>query len=339
MGRQLKYDQAQLAILDVIATEKLKPGDKLMPERQLVNRVNCSMITVRAALKSLEEQNIITRRAGRGTFVSCEIPLARHEGHVLFVNIERAGGKDFPPDLALRWMRHHFETRGIGFEMLTVSEFNQKLLKSAGGALGILLYGWLTPEMATLLEGLGVPLLIVGSSQPIPGVAQVHYHVGECTRRLIKRLAHTGARRFALFNGERSYSIAQEIMTGFESTLAELGLELDPEGVYWSDYELLERQMDEVMPRLAMKYDAVLMETGAYPAYLTAANYHHWRFPARFGVLPLFKDMESHERQHLFREGPDLFFGRIDRSVFLTAAELFQGYLAGKNELYTISID
>lgn len=68
MGRQLKYDQARLAVLNVIAEDRLRPGDKLAPERQLISRMNCSMITLRKALESLEREGMLERSVGRGTF-------------------------------------------------------------------------------------------------------------------------------------------------------------------------------------------------------------------------------------------------------------------------------
>ena len=39
MGRQLKYDQAKLAVLSLIASEKLQPGDKIMTEQQLLSHM------------------------------------------------------------------------------------------------------------------------------------------------------------------------------------------------------------------------------------------------------------------------------------------------------------
>lgn len=65
MGRQLKYDQARLAVLNVIAEDRLRPGDKLAPERQLISRMNCSMITLRKALESLEREGMLERCRAR----------------------------------------------------------------------------------------------------------------------------------------------------------------------------------------------------------------------------------------------------------------------------------
>jgi GntR family transcriptional regulator len=51
----------------------LPTGCKLEPELQLASRYGVSAVTVQRALRGLEEEGLITRQRGRGTFV-CKIP-------------------------------------------------------------------------------------------------------------------------------------------------------------------------------------------------------------------------------------------------------------------------
>ncbi|NRA20454.1 MAG: FadR family transcriptional regulator [Oceanospirillaceae bacterium] len=64
-------------ILDAIAVfvcdAKLKIGDKLPPERELVQRLQVSRNTLREALKRWETLGIIKRRKGSGTYLTAEI--------------------------------------------------------------------------------------------------------------------------------------------------------------------------------------------------------------------------------------------------------------------------
>jgi GntR family transcriptional regulator len=62
--------QISTLIKDGIATGRYHPGDQLPTEEALGELHGVSRVTVRRALKSLEQQGLIERTAGRGTFVS-----------------------------------------------------------------------------------------------------------------------------------------------------------------------------------------------------------------------------------------------------------------------------
>jgi GntR family transcriptional regulator, transcriptional repressor for pyruvate dehydrogenase complex len=56
-------------VLDVIESEKLRPGDRLLPERQLAEMFDVSRPSLREALHILQAQGRIAIRHGQGTFV------------------------------------------------------------------------------------------------------------------------------------------------------------------------------------------------------------------------------------------------------------------------------
>jgi Transcriptional regulators len=58
-----------------LSNEKLKPGDKLPPERQLAETLGVSRPALRQALSILEAQNIIDCRQGDGNYV---LPLSQN---------------------------------------------------------------------------------------------------------------------------------------------------------------------------------------------------------------------------------------------------------------------
>jgi GntR family transcriptional regulator len=64
------HHQISTLIKDGIASGRYRPGDQLPTEEQLCQAHQVSRVTVRRALQSLEQQDYIERRAGRGTFVS-----------------------------------------------------------------------------------------------------------------------------------------------------------------------------------------------------------------------------------------------------------------------------
>jgi GntR family transcriptional repressor for pyruvate dehydrogenase complex len=57
-------------IRSAILNGTMKPGDRLLPERLLVQRFQASRISVREALKSLETSGLLTIKPGSGVFVA-----------------------------------------------------------------------------------------------------------------------------------------------------------------------------------------------------------------------------------------------------------------------------
>lgn len=62
-------DQTVLAIQEAIQQEKFPPGTQLPPEMELLQMLGVSRTTLREALRILEEQRLIRKRRGLGTFV------------------------------------------------------------------------------------------------------------------------------------------------------------------------------------------------------------------------------------------------------------------------------
>lgn len=64
-----KYQQIVLDLRKSITLGEYKEGERLPSEADLVQRFQTSRLTVQRALKELQHQNLIERRAGSGTFV------------------------------------------------------------------------------------------------------------------------------------------------------------------------------------------------------------------------------------------------------------------------------
>jgi GntR family transcriptional repressor for pyruvate dehydrogenase complex len=75
-------DQVFDQIRELIYRGKLKPGEKLMTERELAQAMNVSRTTIRDAIQRLVTMGLITQKQGQGTFVKSlaavqENPLAK----------------------------------------------------------------------------------------------------------------------------------------------------------------------------------------------------------------------------------------------------------------------
>ena len=63
------YEEIVEQIRLLIADGKLKPGDKLLAERELADRFQVSRASVREAIRTLEMLGVIDIRPGEGTYI------------------------------------------------------------------------------------------------------------------------------------------------------------------------------------------------------------------------------------------------------------------------------
>ena len=67
------YYQVMRELKEQIVSGKLGPGDRLPSEARLTGRYRVSRVVIRQALQILEDQGLIERQRGRGTFVSRKV--------------------------------------------------------------------------------------------------------------------------------------------------------------------------------------------------------------------------------------------------------------------------
>ena len=115
------YEEIVEQIKQLITDGKLKPGDKLLAERELAEQFQVSRASVREAIRTLEMLGVIDIRPGEGTFVrrtgADDIirPLA------MFLAVERSSLLD------MFEMRRIFETANasLAAERATQEELDQ----------------------------------------------------------------------------------------------------------------------------------------------------------------------------------------------------------------------
>jgi len=64
------YEEIVNQIQDLIVQERLQPGNKLPPERQLIEQFGVSRTVVREAIRALEEKGLVEVKHGIGVYVS-----------------------------------------------------------------------------------------------------------------------------------------------------------------------------------------------------------------------------------------------------------------------------
>ena len=70
-----------------------KVGDRIPAERQLAEQFKVSRMTLRQAIKTLEEEGILERRLGSGTYVANQKVQEKMSGIMSFTEITRANGQ------------------------------------------------------------------------------------------------------------------------------------------------------------------------------------------------------------------------------------------------------
>src|SRR5437762_13110734 len=68
--RTLSYETVKTSIQQRIADGGWEPGVRLPSERELVHEFGCARMTVHRALRELEEEGLIERRQGSGSYVA-----------------------------------------------------------------------------------------------------------------------------------------------------------------------------------------------------------------------------------------------------------------------------
>jgi GntR family transcriptional regulator len=76
------YTVVRDKIQELINQGTYPPGSQLPPEMELTQQLGVSRVILREALRALEEDNVLLRRQGVGTFVNRPIPLARSDLHI-----------------------------------------------------------------------------------------------------------------------------------------------------------------------------------------------------------------------------------------------------------------
>lgn len=97
------YVQIAESLTERIESGKLKPGERLPPERELSQALGVNRMTLRQALNSLELQGLIVRRQGDGTYVAG-------------TKIERQAGKLVPFTKGMQKRGYQPGARVLAFE-------------------------------------------------------------------------------------------------------------------------------------------------------------------------------------------------------------------------------
>ncbi len=101
------YKQLMNSILEKIRRGEFQPGDRLDSERSMATQYGINRMTVRRALKELEDQGYLQSFRGKGTFVARTLPL--------IPQIEQGRESDISLSMQIRQSGYAFKRNVISF--------------------------------------------------------------------------------------------------------------------------------------------------------------------------------------------------------------------------------
>lgn len=221
---RLKYNQARLAILDEIARLKIKRGDRLPSERALEKNLPFSVITIRHALQELNNCGFIEKRPSSGNYLSADIEETPFSAKVGLLRIMR---KDRPPQ---SWsggywmpMQAYLKSRGLALVFAEAQSFDDALMDTLKGCIGIMLTDWVTPEWIEKFQVFKTPLYVLGPN-PCRGILPgIEHDYRSASYMLTEILVQKGYKKIAMINGEKGHSDSETAFEGFLQAMKDNG--------------------------------------------------------------------------------------------------------------------
>ncbi|OQA83601.1 MAG: putative HTH-type transcriptional regulator YegW [Lentisphaerae bacterium ADurb.Bin242] len=291
-----KYSQVQYGVLNLIAERKLEAGDRIPVEKDLASLFGVSVVTVRSAMKNLEDRGIVTRQQGRGTVLNKVIEPQSQLGIILYLDIrESLDGpvlRNTQIDLAQLELSVADSGYAIRYQVArrVPTHF---LLHSLRDVSGVLISGYITEEWLQLLEGLDIPIVLVGSiySEQIPRFAHVDIDWKSMTRAALDFFVSLGLRKIGMVTGAGFYEPTRRLVAAYREGMAAHKLP------YVETMICVPENNNARIPiRNFLKthedLDVILVEYGKY-IYLLGELLDLERKPPFMGIIGLFRQLEE----------------------------------------------
>ncbi len=250
--RQLKHEHLKARLLNEMVAGRLKPGELLPSENQLAKDFGMTRVTVRHAMASLENDGLIRRVQGKGTFVEDDARRKLKRGQDIFALIVPLTLEGLYPSLL-----HGFEVAAGGIHHQTIicntnsdverqgNIILQLLDKKVGGVAINPATALPTPAyQVRQLQEHGIPVVLC--HRRVEGVAAplLALPFREIGRLVGKVLVEHGHRRVAYIAACRLPS-AETCVEGLQEALRAGGCERPAESVYTQDSEVISAVIKE----------------------------------------------------------------------------------------------
>lgn len=223
-----KYQQVIETLMAEIRAGKYEIGSKLPTEWELGERFQVSRITVRKSMEHLQNEGLVSREMGRGTFV-VDVRLKQEKGNVGMVAFILVG---VSPDEAYNTeeiitTERYLSEREIPFSWAALTE--EDLIRGRYPAVlekrlcsGVILDGNVNEAHLALGKQFGVRLVVVGNHVLPRDADQVRCRIDEVAKEITLKFSQEGA-RVVLALEPMKLAMSLEILRGYSSGLGEAG--------------------------------------------------------------------------------------------------------------------
>lgn len=245
MEKRAKYLQVADWVRRKIGNGELKGGEKLYSENELCRRFDLSRQTIRHAIGLLEEEGLVVRRRGSGTYIRDRHP-GLSEKKTIAVVSTYVDGYIFPR--TIQGIENYLFERGYSVQITftgNLLERERTILEELAGrdeVAGIILEatksGLPNPNLP-LIRGLmeeGMPILFINSYYPQLSLPHVTLNDQLAAELAVKYLADAGHRKIGALmkfdDGQGHLRYA-----GYLDTCRRLGIPAGDRGMVWLDTE------------------------------------------------------------------------------------------------------
>jgi DNA-binding transcriptional regulator YhcF (GntR family) len=319
--RQLKYNQAQFAILNLVSELNIKVGERLPPERQLIKSLDCSTITMRSALAKMKSLGIIEGKRGSGNFLLKKIDNNIFIGKILRVSIYKEN--ENTPGISTARPQHYLAKQGIGMTGISVHRFDRDLITAARDCMGIILSGWLTEEFLEQIKTLNLPVIICGNTELKTDLPCISLDFKTSAYRLTKIFIEAGCRKIAVFTGTEDYVPGHQQRRGYIKAMSEAGLPYEPyiapPSKHFRGYE----RISEFMRQQHCNVDAIIME------HLTLEDFICWCWGNDYPEKPKIGIVQTSIYKG-YHQSPDIMWACFTDAETICAKKLSDYIIYGK---------
>lgn len=285
MAEILKYNKAKLNIFQLISKSGLQEGDRLPSERELMERFDLTLITLRRAMKELEQEKIIRREPRLGTFLNQPIRDIPALGSLLYIRIYKSEyGERFLADN----MRNALEEtmKELHFDVIYRNEIHPglPLMHAAASCAGIFVTGWVSEEWLTVLKSLGKPIVVIGEPVFSAECIKVSLDMCDAIKKIYLAIANRGCHKIGFINGGVTYAPAKYMHQGFIEAANECGHVVPESRIVWSTQTHMADDLTEYFTKNP-DLDALIIENGARDAVIAFCWQHDYRKDLVIGAV------------------------------------------------------